>query len=90
MRDGSFGLEPVTRLSAQSRETASSSPASTMPVSDGLQYTGTTQDSNVCRQSNKEYYQIPIYYEDQTLWFDYLIFNDLHGLHQTRCPIEHR
>lgn len=26
MRDGSFGLEPVTRLSAQSRETASSSP----------------------------------------------------------------
>lgn len=40
--------------------------------------------------SNKEYYQIPIYYEDQTLWFDYLIFNDLHGLHQTRCPIEHR
>ena len=27
--------------------------------------------------SNKEYYQIPTYYEDQTLWFDYLILDEL-------------
>lgn len=26
--------------------------------------------------SNKEYYQIPTYYEDQTLWFDYLILDE--------------